>query len=61
MTDTTRQELAALWCAVFGEAPPIVTDPELTAGVMVRCLPSVGPYRPEPTIRDWAPQAARPE
>lgn len=45
-TDRTRQNLAELWCAVFGEAPTIATDPEITAGVLVRCLAPVEPYAP---------------
>ncbi|MBO9707706.1 MAG: hypothetical protein J7521_05805 [Caulobacter sp.] len=40
-----RQELSGLWEAVFGEPPTIATDPELTARILVDCLPPVGPYR----------------
>ncbi|PVM87366.1 hypothetical protein [Caulobacter endophyticus] len=47
MTDRTCEELAELWRAVFGEAPPIITDRELTVEVLVRCLPDAEPYAPQ--------------
>ncbi len=47
MTDRTCEELAELWRSVFGEAPPIITDRELTVEVLVRCLPPAEPYAPQ--------------
>jgi len=47
LTDRTCEELAELWRAVFGEAPPIITDRELTVEVLVRCLPAAEPYAPQ--------------
>jgi hypothetical protein len=47
LTDRTCEELIGLWRAVFGEAPPISTDPGLTAEVLVRCLPAAEPYAPQ--------------
>ncbi|WP_133149231.1 hypothetical protein [Caulobacter zeae] len=50
MTDRTCEELAELWRAVFGEAPPIITDRELTVEVLVRCLPVAEPYAPQAPV-----------
>lgn len=50
MTDRTCEELAELWRAVFGEAPPIITDRELTVEVLVRCLPAAEPYAPQAPV-----------
>ncbi|MDG2529087.1 hypothetical protein [Caulobacter endophyticus] len=47
MTDRTCEELAELWRSVFGEAPPIITDRQLTVEVLVRCLPAAEPYVPQ--------------
>ncbi|MBO9560103.1 MAG: hypothetical protein J7515_16165 [Caulobacter sp.] len=44
MPDVAYQELAELWEAVFGEQPSIVADPDLTARILVDCLPPAEPY-----------------
>jgi len=44
--DAAYLELAKLWEAVFGEQPPVVAEPGLTAQILVRCLPPVEPYSP---------------
>jgi hypothetical protein len=44
--DAAYLELAKLWEAVFGERPPVVAEPGLTAQILVRCLPPVEPYSP---------------
>lgn len=46
MPDAAYQELAKLWEAVFGEQPPVVAEPGLTAQILVRCLPPAEPYSP---------------
>ncbi|MBI1683965.1 hypothetical protein [Caulobacter hibisci] len=47
MTDRTCEELADLWCVLFGEPPAITADPSLVAQVLVRCLPPAEPYGPQ--------------
>jgi hypothetical protein len=47
LTDRTCEELADLWRAVFGEAPPIASDADLLAMILVRCLPPAEPYAPQ--------------
>jgi hypothetical protein len=42
--DAAYQELAKLWEAVFGERPPVVAEPGLTARILVTCLPPAEPY-----------------
>lgn len=44
MSDFAYQELAELWEAVFGDKPPIVADPGLTAQILVQCLPPTEPH-----------------
>ena len=44
MPDAAYQELAKLWEAVFGEQPPVVAEPGLTARILVTCLPPAEPY-----------------
>ncbi len=44
MPDAAYQELAKLWEAVFGEQPPVVAEPGLTARILVSCLPPAEPY-----------------
>ncbi len=39
-----RQAWIDLWEAVFGEPPPIEADSDLTARILVDCLPPVLPY-----------------
>ncbi|WP_436028403.1 hypothetical protein [Caulobacter sp. LjRoot300] len=42
--DAAYQELAKPWEAVFGEQPPVVAEPGLTARILVSCLPPAEPY-----------------
>lgn len=44
LSDAAYQELAKLWEAVFGEQPPVVAEPGLTARILVTCLPPAEPY-----------------
>ena len=44
MSEREYQEWARLWEAVYGEPPPIAADIDLTARVLIQCLPPVGPY-----------------
>lgn len=44
MPDFAYQELADLWKAVFGEQPPVVAEPGLTAQILVEHLPPARPY-----------------
>jgi hypothetical protein len=45
LPDCAYKELAGLWAAVFGEKPPVVADPGLTARILVAHLPPTEPYR----------------
>jgi hypothetical protein len=44
LSNCAYKELAGLWAAVFGEKPPVVADPGLTAQILVAHLPPVEPY-----------------
>ncbi|PVM92602.1 hypothetical protein DDF62_05600 [Caulobacter radicis] len=58
MTDRTCEELAELWRTVFGEPPPITTEPGLVAEVLVRCLPLAEPYAPQAVHMAQLPRKA---
>ncbi|MFT4252526.1 MAG: hypothetical protein QM608_08585 [Caulobacter sp.] len=58
MTDRTCEELIGLWITVFGEPPPINTDPSLLAEVLVRCLPPAEPYGPQAVPMAQLPRKA---
>jgi len=53
--DPAYQNLAELWEAVFGEQPPVVAEPGLTAQVLVSCLPPAEPYGYKPAAPPSAP------
>ncbi|HJV43906.1 hypothetical protein [Caulobacter sp.] len=44
MTDEERKAWLELWSAVFGEPPPIVSDGDLAARILVAHLPPAPPY-----------------
>jgi hypothetical protein len=46
-TRSPEESLAELWCAVFGEPPPLASDPEVLTAILVDCLPAPAPYRPD--------------
>lgn len=46
MGDRTWEDVAALWMATFGEAPPIYCEPSLLLDILVRSLASPLPYQP---------------
>jgi hypothetical protein len=46
-----RQAWIELWEAVFGEPPAILSDAEMTARILVDCLPAAPPYNAKPTSR----------
>jgi hypothetical protein len=41
---SAKQELEALWRAVFGEPPSIEADPSMLSEILVRHLPPAPPY-----------------
>jgi hypothetical protein len=43
-----KEELQALWTAVFGQPPAVDADPELLAYLIVRCSPPPPVYGPAP-------------
>ena len=45
---TAKQELEALWSAVFHEPPVIDAEPTLLAEMIVRCCGPLPPYGPAP-------------
>ena len=44
MPDFAYRKLANLWEAVFGEQPPVVAEPGLTAQILVAHLPRTEPH-----------------
>jgi hypothetical protein len=53
MTDA-KQELEALWVAVFGQRPAVDAEPDLLARLIVRCSD------PPPVYGDALPGVAKP-
>lgn len=46
MSEREYQEWARLWEAIYGEPPSIAADIDLTARVLIQCLPPIAPYQP---------------
>jgi hypothetical protein len=44
LSSEERQAWIDLWAAVFGEPPPIESESELTARILVEHLPPLPPY-----------------
>ena len=57
---TAKQELEALWSAVFHEPPVIDAEPTLLAEMIVRCCGPLPPYSaaPPPAAAQAAEQTA---
>jgi hypothetical protein len=54
-----KEELQALWAAVFGQPPAVDADPDLLAYLIVRCSPPPPPaYGPTPPARALGPPAS---
>ena len=61
---TAKQELEALWSAVFNEPPVIDAEPTLLAEMIVRCcgpLPPYGAAPLPPAAKAAAPTATSPD
>jgi hypothetical protein len=60
---TAKQELEALWAAVFHEPPVIDADPSLLAEMIVRCCGPLPPYgaAPLPPAHVQEPTASPPD
>ena len=53
--DEIREEIEALWAAVFGQPPSVRCDPSLLTEALVRGLSSPPPYGDPPGPRDREP------
>jgi hypothetical protein len=44
---SAKEEMEALWTAVFHEPPPVDAEPDLLAALILRCSPPPPIYGPE--------------